>query len=42
MREPRDFSDPDSVEVLDAATRVLAREMGRQCARELWKETQSR
>lgn len=31
-----DFSDIDSQRVLDAAARAVARELGRQAARELW------
>lgn len=31
-----DFSDFDSQRVLDAAARAVARELGRQAARELW------
>jgi hypothetical protein len=34
--QPADFNDSESQRVLDAAARTLARELGRQAARELW------
>jgi hypothetical protein len=42
VRSPADFSDPESQRVLDAAARAVARELGRQAARELWARTAPR
>lgn len=37
--QPADFSDPESQRVLGAAAREVARELGRQAAREWWEQT---
>ncbi|HYN06568.1 MAG TPA: hypothetical protein VES67_04180 [Vicinamibacterales bacterium] len=36
VREPGDFSDPESQRVLDAMAVAVARELGRQAARDWW------
>lgn len=36
VHRPGDFTDPESERVLDAAARAVARELGRQFARELY------